>query len=57
MKTPRVTLASNPGDGVQDVSLFPINSFKSRLDTPICGCLIKHASGVQQKVLAELLPQ
>ena len=37
MNSPRVVLASNTGDGVQDVSLLPINSFKAQLDTPILG--------------------
>lgn len=38
MKSPRVALASNTGDGVQDVSLLLINSFEAQLDTPIWGC-------------------
>ena len=37
MNSPRVALASNTGDGVQDVSLLPINSCKAQLDTPIWG--------------------
>ena len=34
MKSPRVALASNTGDGVQDVSLLPINSCKAHSIPP-----------------------
>ena len=40
MNSPRVALASNTGDGVQDVSLLPINSCKEQLDTPPSGALV-----------------
>ena len=39
MNSPRVALASNTGDGVQDVSLLPINSLKHN-SIPPSGALV-----------------